>query len=508
MSFGHLLPRRGFLATAGAAGLGLLVPRLIDSSPPSHLFTLGVASGDPLPDGVVLWTRLAPRPLDGGGMPDRPVPVRWEVATDENFATVVRSGTATATPALAHSVHVDVRGLRPGAEYFYRFRVGGQASPVGRTRTAPAAGTLPRALRFAVASCQSWADGYYTAYRGLVDEDVEFVAFLGDYIYESPPRDDTVRKHEGSGEPWSLVEYRNRHAQYRTDPLLAEAHAAVPWIVTWDDHEVVDDWAGGPSGDARFRGRRAAAFQAYYEHLPVRTRPPLGLGLQVYRRLTYGQLATFHVLDTRQYRSPAPSTLEEAEDPARTMTGTAQEQWLLDGLARSGTRWNLLLNQVMWASNDRTAGPRESYDFDNWDGYRVQRRRLLERMTPNTVVLTGDRHATFVCDLTTEHAVVGAEITGTSISSGGDADQSAFHRTFDPIMAESPHWKYIDNQRGYVLCEVGPEALRSGLRVVDTVRDPNGGTMRTAARFVVESGRPGIAVDGARPPARRRPRWT
>ncbi|GAA3772584.1 alkaline phosphatase D family protein [Plantactinospora mayteni] len=522
--------RRRFVSAAGAATAGLVVgPMLLNSDGaaahipssaggplPTGLFTLGVASGDPLPDGVVLWTRLAPQPLLGGGMPDRPVPVHWEVAEDERFRRIRRKGTALASAELAHSVHVEVSGLRADTEYHYRFRAGQEVSPVGRTRTAPSAHARPRRLRFAFASCQDYQAGAYTAHQHLAEEDLAFVAFLGDYIYENRPNPAAYRVHQGTDEPYSLTDYRNQHAQYKTDPDLQRAHGAVPWIVTFDDHELDNNWADEIPQDPAlqtpeaFRARRKAAFQAYYEHMPLRRSAlPRGLDLRLYRRLRFGDLASVHVLDTRQYRSDQPATLADAQNPELSMTGPEQERWLVHGLRSSGSRWNLLANQVMWASNDRQAGPGQTFDLDNWDGYRAQRRRLLEffgsGQVDNPVVLTGDRHCTWVCDLKPDFddpasPVVGAEITGTSITSGGNSDTAAFHRTYDPIMAESPHWKYIDNQRGYVVCDVTPERMLSSLRLVDTVWAPTA-TVRTAAEFVVLAGEPGISVLSQETPA-------
>jgi alkaline phosphatase D len=518
------LPRRSVLAAGSALAAGLVgAPALLGGGTataaelrgttarlPSDLFTLGVASGDPLPDGVVLWTRLAPDPLNGGGMPQWNVPVQWQVSDDARFTRIRTSGTVTARPADGHSVHVEVRGLRPDREYWYRFRVGTELSPAGRTRTAPAAGADNSHLSFLFASCQSFQDGFYTAWRHAAQEDIAFVAFLGDYIYESVPSATTLRRHEGTGEPLDLVGYRNRHAQYRGDPDLQAAHAHAPWIVTLDDHEIDNNWADEiPQDPAQqtpeaFRARRIAAFKAYYEHMPLRRASiPNGLDMQLYRSLNYGRLATVHVLDTRQYRSDQTTTLDGANDPSRTMTGPEQEAWLVDGMSRSRRRWNLLANQLMWAQNDRTAGPTQTFDFDNWDGYRAERRRLLEFFgsgrTSNPVVLTGDRHATWACDLKPDFddpdsPVVGAEITGTSISSGGDSDPVGFHNTFDPIMAESPHWKYIDNRRGYVLCDVTRDRMLASLRTVDTVRQQEGTTVTTAAQFVVEDGLPGLEL--------------
>lgn len=526
------ISRRLFVSGAAAVAAGPLlvrpeggyerIPSYLGDTLPEGLFTLGVASGDPLPDGVVLWTRLAPSPLAGGGMPARPVPVQWEIAEDEGFRRNRRHGVTTAVPEFGHSVHVDVRGLRADAVHYYRFRAGTQISPVGRTRTAPAAHSRPRSLRFAFASCQDWQAGYYTAHAHLAQEDLAFVAFLGDYIYEGAPSATTARRHEGSDEPYSLEQYRNRHAQYKTDPNLQASHAAFPWIVTFDDHEVDNNWADEVPQDPdlqtpeAFRARRIAAFQAYYEHMPLRRSSlPSGLDMQLYRRLRFGALASLHVVDTRQYRSDQPATLDAAQDPSLTMTGPEQERWLVRGLEGSGSRWNLLANQVMWAQNDRKAGPEQVYDFDNWDGYRVQRKRLLERFgagrVDNPVILTGDRHCTWVCDLRPDFddpstPIVGAEITGTSISSGGNADPTAFHASYDPIMAESPHWRYIDNQRGYVVCDVNDQRMESSLRLVDTVWAESA-EVRTAATFVVEAGRPGIASVEQEAEALSRRKW-
>ncbi|MCY1137932.1 alkaline phosphatase D family protein [Actinoplanes sp. Pm04-4] len=506
------ISRRSFLAGAASAAAApmLLRPEAgyaqTNAPVPADVFRLGVASGDPLPGSVVLWTRLAPDPVNGGGMPDRAVTVEWEIAENERFTRRRRTGKALARPELGHSVHVDVRGLRPDTVYFYRFRIAGQLSPIGRTRTAPAATAQPRDLRFAFASCQDYQAGFYTAYQHLAAEDLAFVAFLGDYIYEGPRNAAAARQHEGTDEPYTLAQYRNRHAQYKTDPDLQSAHAAFPWIVTFDDHEVDNNWADEIPQDPQlqtpeaFRARRIAAFQAYYEHMPLRRSSlPRGLDMQLYRRFRYGSLASVHVLDTRQYRSDQPATLAEAQSPELTMTGAEQEKWLVDGLRRSGSRWNLLANQVMWAQNDRTAGPTQTFDFDNWDGYRAQRTRLLNhfKSVDNPVVLTGDRHCTWVSDLRPDFddpstPVVGAEITGTSITSGGNANPATFHATYDPIMAESPHWRYIDNQRGYVVCDLSRTEMVSSLRLVDTVLAP-AATVRTEARFVVEAGRPGIA---------------
>ncbi|MGW8953078.1 alkaline phosphatase D family protein [Streptomyces sp. NPDC055709] len=522
------LSRRRLLGVAAgaAAGVGLGAHSAAAATPgsapayasaqaalPTGLFTLGVASGDPLPTSTVLWTRLAPDPVAGGGMPDQAVEVHWEVATDERFRRVVRRGSERALPELGHSVHVDPQGLRPGTEYFYRFKAGKEISPTGRTRTAPALGSRPGSLRFAFASCQNFSAGYFHLYRDVVQQDVDFVAFLGDYIYESAPVATSVRVHEGTGEPYSLLDYRNRHAQYRTDADLQAGHAAAPWIVTLDDHEIDNNWADdipqdpGNQTPEAFRARRIAAFQAWYEHMPVRrTSRPNGPDMQVFRRFEFGDLARVHVLDTRQYRSDQVATVAEAEDPSRTMLGRRQEKWLDAGLLSGGQQWNLLANQTQVATNDRTAGDADSFDLDNWDGYRASRRKLMDTFASprvaNPVVLTGDRHSTFIMNLERNPEqqgtpVVGTELCGTSITSGGDIPPSAqqqFHTTYDPIAAEWPHWRYWDNRRGYLLCDVDRERMETTLRATEAVTKQEGAPVISAARFVTESGRRGVTV--------------
>ncbi|MGW0334050.1 alkaline phosphatase D family protein [Streptomyces sp. NPDC003011] len=507
--------RRRFLAT-GAAVLGaaasaqLWLPdtaRAAGTALPDGLFSLGVASGDPLPDGVVIWTRLAPDPLNGGGMPNSAVPVQWEVAEDERFRKVVRRGTAQARPTYGHSVHVDVRGLRAGATYWYRFRADGQLSRVGRTRTAPAATSSPGGLRVALASCQNWQHGYFTPYADMLAQDPDVVLFVGDYIYESSPSATAVRRHEGTGEPSSLTQYRNRYAQYRSDPDLAEMHANAPFVVTFDDHEVDNDFAGDipqdPDKQAHnaFVARLTAAYQAYYEHMPVRaTAVPNGPHIRMYRRLDFGRLARLNVLDTRQFRSDQATSQAGAQDPSLTMLGAEQKMWLLKGLRGSPSRWNLIASQIMMAETDLKIGEGKLWYYDAWDGYQAERNALLKqfRNVRNPVVLTGDRHLTMVSDLREDYArptsaTVGAEFVGTSISSNGDQDQAAFRRQWDPLMADNPHWKLLDAHRGYHLFDIRRDRIDAQVRIVDTVLRPKS-TPRTLARLRVDAGRPGVRV--------------
>ncbi|GGL69452.1 alkaline phosphatase [Streptomyces fumigatiscleroticus] len=507
--------RRRFL-TAGAAMLGgvasaqLWLPaaaRAAEAPLPEGVFSLGVASGDPLPDGIVLWTRLAPDPLNGGGMPDRAVPVEWQLAQDERFRKVVRKGTAMARPEYGHSVHVDVRGLSPDRRYWYRFRAGGQLSPTGRTRTAPRRDSFGGSLRVALASCQNWQHGWFTPYADMLDQDPDVVLFVGDYIYESAPSATTVRRHEGTGEPYTLVQYRNRYAQYRSDPDLAAMHAHAPFVVTFDDHEVDNDFAGeipqdpDKQGHDAFVDRLTAAYQAYYEHMPVRaTAVPNGPHIQMYRRLEFGRLARLNVLDTRQFRSDQATSQAGAQDPSMTMLGAEQKRWLLDGLHGSPARWNLIASQIMMAETDVRIGEGKLWYYDAWDGYQVERNGLLREFAHvrNPVVLSGDRHLTMISDLKKDFAdpdseVVGAEFVGTSISSNGDQDQDAFHAEWDPRKADNPHWKVIDAHRGYHLFDIHRDGIDARVRVVDTVTRPEA-TPSTLARLRVEAGRPGVHV--------------
>jgi len=468
-------------------------------------FTLGVASGDPFEDGVVLWTRLAPRPLEDGGMPPEPVQVRWQVADDERFTRVVREGRATARPEFGHSVHVEVEGLRPGRWYWYRFDAGGDASPVGRTRTLPDLRSLPDSLRFAFASCQHFETGLYTAYEHMLREDLDLVVHLGDYIYEGPGRDGQLRKHVGP-ELDSVEDYRRRYAQYRTDPALRAMHAAAPWLVTWDDHEFDNNYANAVSEekDVRpepFLRRRARAYQAYYEAMPLRRRSvPRGPDLKLYRRVYWGRLAQFFVLDTRQYRTDQPCgdgnkpPCPEVMDPRATLLGGEQREWLFSRLARSAGQWNILAQQVMLARANRSPSDTATYSMDQWPGYEFERRLLLrhlhERRVRNPVVLTGDIHTNWANEVHLDPGDLGspvaaAEFVGTSISSGGDG--TANPALLPLVLGKNPFVKFHNAERGYVYCTVTPEGWRTDYRTVPYVLRP-GAPRLTRASFLLEPG--------------------
>jgi alkaline phosphatase D len=511
------MDRRAFLGTtarlAALAALGQLggctqsQPFKFDRDP----FTLGVASGDPVSDGVVLWTRLAPDPLAGGGMRSAPVEVEWLVARDDGMKDVVRSGVASALPELAHSVHAEVGGLDPDRVYWYRFRAGGVESPIGRTRTTPAPSATPQALRFAFASCQNYTQGYYTAHANLAREDLDAVLFLGDYIYEGTARGDIVREYSKRGWSYSLADYRDRYAQHKSDKDLQAAHAAFPWIVTWDDHEVENNYAGGiDKDDPRNKAaiaERAAGYQAFYEHMPVRAPRPQGSDLKLYRSVSYSGLATFFVLDTRQYRSPEIALCGEPEqtpsgycpasvDPTRTMLGADQRGWLLKGLGDSASPWNFVAQSVRFAQQDSNPDlSKHTFDgVDNWMGYVADRQMILERFatTRNPVVLSGDSHVNFVYDLKRDFGdptspTVGTELLGTSISSEGDpfVEQTQFTPP-----SKNPQLRFFDNHRGYVRCTLELARLTADFRAVSTVRKPTA-TVSTTATFVVDDGKAG-----------------
>ncbi len=507
------LKRRSLLVGAGAlTGIAVahqhstkVVAQPILSAYP---FSLGVASGDPLPDSVVLWTRLAPSPLDGGGMPPYLVPVQWQVSANESMSQIVRSGTVNARPELAHSVRVNVRGLRPERWYWYQFKVGNELSQIGRTRTAPARGSFPKELRFAFASCQDWQNGYFTAYKHMAAEDLDLVVHLGDYIYEYGPQVGGPRQHN-SEEIVTLDDYRNRYALYRTDPDLQAVHAAFPWIVTWDDHEVDNNYAGAIAEDDQSQQelltRRANAYQAYYEHMPLRrSSKPDRSDMQLYRRFTFGNLAEFNVLDTRQYRSDQPCgdelkpRCEAAFDSNATMTGLEQERWLLEGLNSSKARWNAIAQQTMLAEYDFDARPEvEVFNVDQWDGYVAARSRLLDfldkQKPANPVVITGDIHSSWVHDLKTDFSkpdspTVGTEFVGTSIASDFPSE---FIAPVTAALVDNPHTKFFDGAfRGYVRCNLNRQRWQSDYRAVSSIVDRNA-TISTLASFVVENGQPG-----------------
>lgn len=477
-------------------------------------FALGVASGCPREHTVVLWTRLTGETLPESMMVD------WELAEDEAFARIAARGSEEASAAWGHSVHAEPQGLSPGRWYWYRFSALGQRSTAGRTRTLPAAGSL-QPLKFSIASCQRWDHGHWAAWRQMAEDDLDLVLFLGDYIYESAPLPGRVRLHQGSGAVQTLDQYRARHAQYKSDPALQRMHALAPWIVTWDDHEVENDYAGLQSQalDTSFRFRRAAAYQAYWEHMPLPKRlRPRGAELRVHDHYDWGSLARVLTLDDRQYRDrqacPKPgrggsttvlaSQCAELFGSKRSLLGVAQERWLSDSwrsASQDGPQpWNLLAQQTLMARfnwRDPASGD-SSHWTDGWDGYPASRARLLDevaqRKLPNVVVLGGDVHAHYVTDLHTDFGdarspVVATEFCGTSISSHG-TEQARLDRA----LPFNPHIRYgRSDQRGYVRFALDAKHLRADLMAVESP-DDSASVVKVAAQFVVESGRAGAVA--------------
>jgi len=483
----------------------------------SYPFSLGVASGDPLPDGVVLWTRLAPRPLEGGSMPMSAVDVDWEISTDDRFRAIVKKGTTLARPELAHSVHAEVAGLQPGREYWYRFRAGSEVSQVGRTKTAPAAGGAVDRLRFAVCGCNHYEDGHFTAFRRIAEEDFDFVIHTGDYIYEGRAdggRSDRsrLRQHNGD-ELYTVVDYRNRYALYKMDRVLQAAHASAPWVVTWDDHEVDNNYAGEFDQDGTppeiFLLRRAAAYQAYYETMPLRASAiPSGPHMRLYRRLVFGNLVDLSVLDTRQWRSDqacgdgSHTNCAEALDPARTIMGAEQEKWLFDNLAKVNAKWTVLGQQVYSFAYDRIeANPDGQYSMDKWDGYVAARQRLYHRLVetkaPNPIVLSGDVHQHYGADLKLDFKdpqskTIGTEFTNSAVTTTGDG--SAVGSTWEATKADNPHIKFHSNRRGYIACTATPAEMRADFKIIEKVSVPDL-PARTGGTLVVHAGRAGSYTD-------------
>ncbi|PSL01544.1 alkaline phosphatase D [Haloactinopolyspora alba] len=470
---------------------------------PDGVFGLGIASGDPGPGSVVLWTRLAPEPLaaDGhGGMPLRPVPVRWEVSPDERFRVVARRGTAIASPELAHAVHPLVEGLEPGREYFYRFRVGREVSPVGRTKTLPAAGASTSSFSFATASCQAWYHGHFSAYRHLANEELDAVFFLGDYIYEYGIGESNLWRAGASVAPEhgaeieTLEQFRLRYALFKTDPHLQALHATAPWMVTWDDHEVQNNYGADGSrygiSTEHFPHLRAVAYRAFYENLPLSlSTMPDGPDSTVFRRFDVGSLARFNVLDTRQFRDAPPVDREDQYDERRSMLGRQQERWLYEGMSGSPATWNVAANGVTVSAitEDRT---------DQWDGYPAARARLIEAMrtTSNPVVLTGDIHRHVASELKADFAdpdspTVGVELICTSVASGGDGAPTD---GYTPDWVQHPYVKLYDGRRGYVHCRMTPDELTSRFRIVPWIEADADAPVRTTARFVTPAGAPGL----------------
>lgn len=529
------LTRRQFTRLAAGAGSLAFLPLGRASAQvrfPNSPFQLGVASGDPAADGFVIWTRLAPEPLDTSYLGQTIFEVDWDVAEDARFTRIAKQGTAWARPHLAHSVHVEVSGLAPGREYFYRFRIGRYESPIGRALTCPPADSAPDSLRFAFCSCAHYEQGFFSAYRHMAADKPDLVFMLGDYIYEDSWGDRRVRSFD-SPEAVTLEQYRHRYTQNKTDPDLQAAHAACPWLVTWDDHEVDNDYVGltgenelcgGAVVRDAFPARRAAAYQAWYEHMPVRpSRLEAGMAVRIYGATDWGRLARFYLLDTRQYRSvqacPAVPTAERCdfanhrkilfggaggsnfadpnapdcepalEDAARTVLGDTQERWLDGALAEGGAAWNVIAQNVMVTTIAEGTAESPRIYTDAWAGYPPARERffaaLARHRAVNPVVLTGDIHSFWVNDLANAAGrPVGVELVTSSICTS-TYDKSA-------VLPLNPAVKYHDGKRnGYVRCELTREKLRADFVAIADRTDPASGAS-VIASFDVSTGDPHV----------------
>jgi len=497
--------RRRFLANGLAAAavwplLGSVRAATFESDP----FTLGVASGCPRPQSVVLWTRLtfpqaeinmanpfAPveQPTEHG-----PLDVEWQLAEDENFSSVVQSGIAEATPDFAHSVHVEVEGLRPDRWYFYRFRSGNAESPVGRTRTAPALDAAASPFRFAFASCQQYEQGYYAPYRDMAARDLDLVVHLGDYIYEMSWGANHVRDHV-TGAPLLLYEYRDRYALYKSDENLKAAHAAFPWLITWDDHEVYNNYLldpGEPESARRaFLERRRAAYQAWYEHMPVP--PSLGRdfsSMRIYGNYQFGQMLDMAMLDLRQYRSPGGA------GTARSMLGAEQENWLDRTLKAATAKWTVIAQQTLVSQRDTAAGPEESFSDDTWDAYRESRSKLLSTLEAsniaNPLIIGGDLHAYFAADVKRDFANENAPTLATEFVTGSISSDGPTEESIATVLTENPHIKYAEGRdHGYAMVELANSQAKVDFMVVSDRKDPDA-TTSNGAGFIVADGVPGV----------------
>jgi len=472
----------------------------------SEPFKLGVASGCPQPESVVLWTRLAPNPIDSTDLAKGAVEVKWEVASDEAFHKIVKSGIAVAPAAYAHSVHLEVNGLKPSSTYYYRFFAGDAVSPVGTTRTAPAPDSMDP-LAFSFASCQMYEQGYFSAHRFMAQEDLDLVVFLGDYIYEHSWGNNDVRKHE-AGEAITLDQYRNRYACYKMDSDLQLSHKRFPWIVTWDDHEVSNDYASDQAEDLElnFLKRRADAYQAFYEHMPLPpSMAPHNGDMRIYKAYDYGRMARFHVLDDRQYRdhqvSPKPGRggsdividSPERHDPERTMLGFEQERWLDKSLKSSNANWDIVVQQTLMAQGKFPDG---KFWTDGWDGYPEARKRLLQSVkrdgSHDTIVIGGDIHAWTIADLKSDFddpksPIIASEFCGTSITSQSPSGQQT-----DLWMANNPHFHYANGDlRGYTTISLTKDKSEVALRTIKSEKTPDT-TISTVKNYIVKKGKPGV----------------
>lgn len=515
-----MISRRRFvystaLALAGCSAIRSGGDSLSQDDVNGYPFTLGIASGDPTADSVILWTRLAPDPLSDTYL-SAPVPVSWIIAKDPELLDVVQVGSTVALAENAHCVHVDARNLEPDEFYFYQFETSQFKSLIGRTRTLPAPGTELSEFSIGLTSCQEYSQGYFSAYRDLIDKQPNVVVHNGDYIYEAPSG--SVRPYPVEVEAQTLSEYRSLYAQYRQDGDLRAAHAQFPWFVIWDDHEVVNDWGPDhylPSSRnelidiSEHKKRVRAATKAFLEHMPLRASSVSQQAdvPRFYRRNVIGDLLEISHLDVRSYRDPPAcnngldmrfTACEEAYDENRSMLGDAQEEWLLSSFASSGCRWNCISQATIMAAFDRTAGPKVSYETDSWDNYPASRRRILDHIQRNKIrnslSLGGNIHAFYAGVVSAENQTdrcnpVLTEIVTTSITAnGGDIER---YKDVQGRREENPCIEFFENRfHGYTLLEFTKEQVKASLRIVDGI-EAQDGKFSTLATLIIEDGQPG-----------------
>lgn len=494
-SFWH---RRALMKAMAAFAVAAPLPVDAHVHSLSDPFALGVASGDPDMDGFVLWTRLVG--ADAQPLAAHAVPVRYEIAVDEGFRDIVKAGQGLARPERAHAVHVEVTGLPAGCPYWYRFHALGATSPIGRAITVPRKADR---LRIALSSCQHWEQARFGAYRDMVAAQPDLILQVGDYIYEQSYAGQAKVRDFGAPEPKDLDGYRERHALYKTDPDLQAAHRAAPWIVTWDDHEVLNDYANLANRDglapAMFAPRRAAAYQAYFEHMPIR--PSLWLGRptpRLYRAVDWADLVSLSVLDTRQYRSDPPCAAPhmarnvamhdctEARAPDRTIMGAAQEKWLAGRLTAERRPWTLIAQQVFFAPL-WLDGARTSSFSDQWDGYAANRDRVLAGLAQpavrNAVVLSGDVHSFWLNGLKD----AAGQAVGTEIVTSALAAASPPPGRFGDVGANNPHVRFSDvDHAGYVLIDISSTALIADFRAISD-RTTVDSRVSSVVRFTIDA---------------------
>lgn len=530
--------RRQILRSAGVAvaagALAANAPSLAFSAPGSGVFNHGVASGDPMPGSILLWTRVTPGPeaVPGSGL-GADVAVTWEISSDAGFKKIAAKGRTATGAARDHTVKVIADRLAPATSYWYRFTLGTAVSPIGKTRTAPAAGAPVDRLKFGVVSCANLQAGYFSSYRHLAARgDLDAVLHLGDYLYEYAPgeyqaRDVIVRPHDPAVEMTELAHYRRRHAQYKADPDLQALHAAAPFIVTWDDHESANDaWKGGAENhtegtEGAWGNRFSDAHRAYAEWMPVRYEP----GGRLYRSLEFGTLASLSMLDLRSYRDQQAAN---AADPAisstaRTITGAAQMDWLLGNLKTAGPQWKLVGNPVMITpvrvpstlSTAELGGVQKlmggttidgaQINVDQWDGYEADQHRVISHLRDNalkdTVFLTGDIHSGWACDIPADPATypatgdsVAAELVCTSVTSDNLDDilktppRTASVGVENAIKAANPHIKHLDfDSHGYSVLDVTPAGVRMDWYVLSERTAADSASMLSTS-FAVKAG--------------------